>query len=151
MLRIGLISDTHGLLRPQVLAFLRGSDHILHAGDICEPAVLAQLRTLAPVTAVRGNNDLGPWAQELQETETVVFGAVRIHMVHDLAELGRGWQATGVQAVVSGHSHRPRVEQRNGVLWINPGSAGPRRFKLPISAGELLVDGASVSARLVEF
>lgn len=149
MRRVGLVSDTHGLLRPEVLAFLRGSDHIIHAGDICEPELLEQLRQLAPLTAVRGNNDVGPWAEALKEQESLQVEGVRIHVIHDLAELGA--PPAGVQAVVSGHSHKPKVEQRNGTLWVNPGSAGPRRFKLPISAGELLVDGATVSARLVTF
>lgn len=151
MLRIGLISDTHGLLRPEVLAHLQGCDHILHAGDICEPSILDRLRGLAPVTAVRGNNDMGPWADEVPEEATVTFEAARIHVVHDIAQMGRGWRPHGVQAVVTGHSHKPRVEERDGMLWVNPGSAGPRRFKLPISAGELLVDGSAVSARLVTF
>jgi len=149
MRRVGLVSDTHGLLRPEVLAFLRGSDHIIHAGDICGPELLEQLRQLAPLTAVRGNNDDGPWAEALKEQESLQVEGARIHVIHDLAELGT--PPAGVQAVISGHSHKPRVEQRNGTLWVNPGSAGPRRFKLPISAGELLVDGAAVSARLVTF
>jgi putative phosphoesterase len=152
MLRVGLVSDTHGLLRPEVQAFLRGCDHIIHAGDVCGPEVLARLGELAPVTAVRGNNDIGAWAGELREQETLQFGPVRIHVIHDLAQLGRGWRPpAGLQAVVSGHSHKPKVEQRDGVLWVNPGSAGPRRFKLPVSAGELLLDGDAVSARLVAF
>ncbi|HEY8356420.1 MAG TPA: metallophosphoesterase family protein [Ramlibacter sp.] len=151
MLRVGLVSDTHDLLRPEVLAFLRGSDHIIHAGDICGSGVLEQLRALAPLTAVRGNNDRGRWAHALQEEETVQLGAVRIHVIHDLSQLPGHAAPAGVQVVVSGHSHRPRVEERDGALWVNPGSAGPRRFKLPISAAELLVDGASVSARLASF
>ncbi|RYY52760.1 MAG: metallophosphoesterase [Comamonadaceae bacterium] len=150
MRRIGLISDTHGLLRPEVLDFLRGSDHIIHAGDICTPEILDQLRALAPITAVRGNNDVGPWADALLESETVVVEDVRIHVIHDVAELGAA-PPPGVQAVITGHSHKPRVEQRGGVLWVNPGSAGPRRFTLPIAAGELLVDGAEVSANVVKF
>jgi len=149
MKRVGLVSDTHGLLRPEVLAFLRGSDHIIHAGDICEPELLEQLRQLAPLTAVRGNNDLGVWAEALRERETLQLEGVRIHVIHDLAQLDV--PPAGVQAVVSGHSHKPQVDQRQGTLWVNPGSAGPRRFKLPIAAGELLVDGSAVSARLVTF
>jgi putative phosphoesterase len=151
MLRIGLISDTHGLLRPQVLNFLRGCDHILHAGDICAPNILEQLAALAPVTAVRGNNDRGPWADRLAAAETVRFEEVWVHMLHDLADLDLDPEGAGIQALVCGHSHKPRVEQRGGVLHVNPGSAGPRRFKLPIAAGELLVEGAAVSARIVEF
>lgn len=151
MLRVGLISDTHGLLRPEVLAFLQGSDHIIHAGDICAPGVLARLAELAPLTAVRGNNDHGPWAEGLPESHTLALGAVRIHVIHDLAELREDLAAQGVQALVAGHSHQPRVEQRGRLLYVNPGSAGPRRFKLPIAAGELLIDGGGVSARIVEF
>ena len=149
-MRVGLISDTHGLLRPEVLDFLRGSDHIVHAGDICEPGVLEALRGLAPVTAVRGNNDHGTWAERLNETELLQIGAIRLYAIHDLAELDIEPQAAGVRVVVSGHSHRPRVEERSGVLYVNPGSAGPRRFRLPIALGELIVDGAVVSARIHE-
>lgn len=151
MLRIGLISDTHGLLRPEVLDFLRGSDHILHAGDICDASVLEALRALAPVTAVRGNNDHGGWAAGLGHTDTVTFEAVRVHVIHDISEVDADLAGQGIHAVIHGHSHRPAVEERRGVLHVNPGSAGPRRFKLPISAGELRVDGGSVSARIVEF
>jgi putative phosphoesterase len=150
MTRIGLVSDTHDLLRPEVLEFLRGSAHIIHAGDICGPQVLQALARLAPLTAVRGNNDRGEWARDLRLTETVQVGPVRIHVVHDIADLDLA-AAGDVQAVVYGHSHRPQVEQRAGVLHVNPGSAGPRRFKLPISAGELRLDGGAVSARLVTF
>ncbi len=151
MLRIGLISDTHGLLRPEVLDFLRGSDHILHAGDICEASVLEALRALAPVTAVRGNNDHGSWAAGLGHTQTVTFEAVRVHVIHDISEVGADLAGQGIHAVIHGHSHRPTVEEHRGVLHVNPGSAGPRRFKLPIAAGELRVDGSNLSARIVEF
>jgi putative phosphoesterase len=151
MLRIGLVSDTHGLLRPEVLAFLQGSDHILHAGDICAEAILLQLAALAPLTAVRGNNDQGPWAEALPWAATCRFGQARVHLLHDLSELALHPPKGNVQALVFGHSHKPKVEQRAGVLHVNPGSAGPRRFKLPIAAGELLVQGRSVSARIVEF
>ncbi|RYF16865.1 MAG: metallophosphoesterase [Comamonadaceae bacterium] len=148
MLRIGLVSDTHGLLRQEVLDFLRGSDHILHGGDICGPQVLESLRELAPVTAVRGNNDHGPWAETLAPAETVRFEEVDVHMVHDLQELAL---PPAARVVVTGHSHKPRVEERAGILYVNPGSAGPRRFSLPISAGELRIEGARVTARLVQF
>ena len=151
MLRIGLISDTHGLLRPEVLDFLRGSDHILHAGDICTPDILEQLAAIAPVTAVRGNNDRGAWADAIAASEIVRFEDVWVHMLHDIADLDLDPAGAGIQVVVCGHSHKPRVEQRHGVLEVNPGSAGPRRFKLPIAAGELHVDGAQVSARIAEF
>lgn len=151
MLRIGLVSDTHGLLRPQVKAYLEGCDHIVHAGDVCDAGVLQELAALAPVTAVRGNNDRGAWADALRETEIVTLEAVRVYAIHDLAMLDIDLAAAGVQVVVSGHSHKPLVTTRDGVLYVNPGSAGPRRFKLPISAGELLVQGGEVSARLQEF
>jgi putative phosphoesterase len=150
-MRIGLISDTHGLLRPDVLAFLQGSDHIVHAGDICDADVLEALGALAPVTAVRGNNDRGPWASALRTTEVVRFGKVAVVAIHDLAELDSVSLVADVQVVVSGHSHKPSVSRRDGVLYVNPGSAGPRRFTLPISAGELTIVGSQVSARLVEF
>ena len=150
-MRIGLISDTHNLLRPEVLAYLRGSDHILHAGDICGDAVLQELARIAPLTAVRGNNDHGAWAERLQEREHVRLGGVTILVVHDLADLRRAPDTGGAVVVVTGHSHQPRVEERDGVLYVNPGSAGPRRFKLPISAGELIVQDGRATAHLVTF
>ncbi|HEX4584994.1 MAG TPA: metallophosphoesterase family protein [Burkholderiaceae bacterium] len=150
MARIGLISDTHGLLRPEAISFLRGSDHIVHGGDIGHAEILAQLSALAPITAVRGNNDRGPWAESLAETEFVRIGEVFVYVLHDLAQLDIDPNGAGVQVVVSGHSHKPSVERRNGVLYVNPGSAGPRRFTLPISVAELVVAGSVVSARLVE-
>jgi uncharacterized protein len=148
--RIGLISDTHDLLRPEVLAYLRGSDHIIHAGDICGEGVLQALAQIAPLTAVRGNNDLGAWAQQLREREVVRLGGATILVVHDQADLWRAPDTGGTGTVITGHSHKPLVEQRDGVLYVNPGSAGPRRFRLPVSVAELLVDGASVVPRLVE-
>ncbi len=151
LLRIGLIADTHGLLRPEVRAFLAGSDHIVHAGDICDPRILDELRALAPLTAVRGNNDHGAWAEPLRDAESLRLGQVVLHVLHDLAELAIDPVAAGVQVVVSGHSHQPRVSRRDGVLYVNPGSAGPRRFRLPIAAAELQVQGREVSARVREF
>jgi putative phosphoesterase len=150
-MRIGVISDTHGLLRPQARAYLQGSDHIVHAGDVCDGALLDELRAIAPVTAVRGNNDRGSWAQELQEAELVQLGGVYLYVIHDLASLDIDPVSAGVQVVVSGHSHQPLVTRRDDVLYVNPGSAGPRRFKLPIAAAELVIDGGSVSARICEF
>jgi putative phosphoesterase len=150
-LRIGLVSDTHDLLRPEVLAYLRGSDHIIHAGDICSEPVLQALEQLAPLTAVRGNNDRGSWADRLRERELLELGGASILVVHDVADLRRAPDTGGAATVVHGHSHRPRVEQREGVLYVNPGSAGPRRFKLPIGAGELIVEGGRVLPQLVEF
>ncbi|AWL07161.1 YfcE family phosphodiesterase [Massilia oculi] len=148
-MRIGLISDTHGLLRPQALEFLRGSDHILHAGDIVGADILDQLAGLAPLTAVRGNNDHGDWAQALPESVTLVLGGVTIHLLHDLKELAVDPAAQGVRVVVTGHSHKPACEERGGVLYVNPGAAGRRRFTLPVSVGELLVDDGRVEVRLV--
>jgi uncharacterized protein len=150
LIRIGLISDTHGLLRPEATAFLQGSDRIVHAGDICDAGILERLAEIAPVTAVRGNNDRGDWARRLRETELMQVGAVQLYAIHDLAQLDIDPPAAGVRVVVSGHSHKPRVDERQGVLYVNPGSAGPRRFTLPISVGELIVDGQSVSARTVK-
>lgn len=148
--RIGVISDTHGLLRPEALEFLRGSDRILHAGDIGNREVLAALSALAPVTAVRGNNDRGAWADAIPEIELLKVQRVSICVVHELAMLRGPDAAHGARVVVSGHSHRPAVEERVGVLYLNPGSAGPRRFRLPIAVAELTIDGESVSARWVE-
>jgi uncharacterized protein len=149
-LRVGLISDTHGLLRPEALAFLRGSDFIVHAGDIGDAGVLDELRRLAPLTAVRGNNDKGPWAKSIAETEVLQVAEVSIYVLHDLAELDLDPVAAGFQVVVSGHSHQPRIEERDGVMYVNPGSSGPRRFKLPIAVAELHVAGSSVKAKIVE-
>jgi putative phosphoesterase len=150
MLRIGLISDTHGLLRPEAKSFLRGCDHIIHGGDIVNPEVIAELEALAPVTAVRGNNDRGAWAKALPPTVLVTLGEKPIYVIHDLAEIDIEPGAAGVRVVVSGHSHKPSVRMRDGVLYVNPGSAGPRRFTLPIAVAELLIDGDAVSARIVE-
>lgn len=149
MIRVGLISDTHGLLRPQAEAFLRGADHIVHAGDIGDPAILSRLAAIAPLTAVRGNNDTAGWAATVAASETFAAGGVVLHVLHDLAELEDG-DARAARVVVCGHSHRPRVDERDGRMIVNPGSAGPRRFSLPIAVAELLIDGGAVSARIVE-
>jgi putative phosphoesterase len=148
--RVGLISDTHGLVRPQALAALRGSDHIVHAGDIVEPEILAKLAGIAPLTAVRGNNDRGPWAQALADTETLTLGAVTLHVIHDLKQLAIDPRAARCDVVVAGHSHKPVVERRDGVLFVNPGSAGPRRFTLPVTVGMLEIEGRSVRAEIVK-
>ena len=150
MLRVGVISDTHGLLRPEASAFLRGCDYIVHGGDIGGEALLRELSALAPTTAIRGNNDKGSWAETLPEAELVQFGDVSVYVIHDLAQLDIEPQAAGVGVIVSGHSHQPRIEEREGVLYVNPGSAGPRRFKLPITVAELTIEGKSVKSRIVE-
>lgn len=150
MPRVGLISDTHGLLRPEAVAFLRGSDFIVHAGDIGDADVLRDLKALAPVTFVRGNNDKASWAESIAETEVIQVGDVFIYVLHELAELDLDPVAAGFQVVVSGHSHQPSLDERDGVLYVNPGSAGPRRFKLPIAVAELNITGHSVRAKLVE-
>lgn len=149
-MRVGLISDTHGLLRPEAVERLRGASHIIHAGDIGGAEILAGLRALAPLTAVRGNNDRAAWARAVRAAETVRIGEVRVFVVHDLAELEIDPAADGFRVVVSGHSHRPRVEERGGVLYVNPGSAGPRRFRLPIAVARLEVDGTRVRATIEE-
>jgi putative phosphoesterase len=150
MLRVGLISDTHGLLRPEASAFLLGCDHIVHGGDIGDRRVLQELAAIAPTTAVRGNNDNGAWAEALSETRLVQLGEVLVYVIHDLAQLDIEPQTAGVSVVVSGHSHEPVIQARNGVLYVNPGSAGPRRFKLPIAIGEINIAGKSVTPRIVE-
>jgi putative phosphoesterase len=148
-MRIGLISDTHGLLRPEALDFLAGSDHIVHGGDIGGPDILERLAGIAPLTVVRGNNDTAPWAKSIPETARIDVGGVGIVVIHDIKALGVDPAAAGVRVVVSGHSHKPACVERGGVLYVNPGSAGRRRFTLPISAGELLIEGGRVEARLV--
>lgn len=150
MARVGLISDTHGLVRPEALAALRGSDHIVHAGDIGDAQVLAALEALAPVTAVRGNNDKGAWARKIPETQVLQVEDVRIYVLHDLKELDLDPSAAGFQVVVAGHSHRPSITERAGVLYVNPGSAGPRRFKLPIAVAELEIAKRAVRAHIIE-
>ena len=147
--RVGLISDTHGLLRPAALEFLRGCHLILHAGDICDSSVLERLSEVAPTTAVRGNNDTAAWVRNLRETEVVETGGLRILVIHDIGQMHIPAEE-GVDIVVFGHSHKPSVQTRSGVLFVNPGSAGPRRFKLPVSVGELLIEGGHASPRLVD-
>jgi len=132
------------------MAFLKGSDFIIHAGDICDPSILEELAVIAPVTAVRGNNDKGAWAMKVNETEFLQVGDFLVYVIHDLGQLKIEPAAAHVHAVVSGHSHRPLIEERGSVLYVNPGSAGPRRFKLPISIGEIVISGKSASARTVE-
>jgi putative phosphoesterase len=144
---IGVISDTHGLMRPEALEALRGVDRILHAGDVGAPEVLEALARIAPVTAVRGNNDHGPWAAALPPTAVVEVAGALIYVLHDLGELDLDPRAAGLRAVVAGHSHQPKQEERDGVLYFNPGSAGPRRFRLPIALGRLVVDERAGTVR----
>ena len=148
--QIGVISDTHGLLRPEAITALTGSNLILHAGDIGNPEVLEGLKAIAPVIAVRGNNDKGGWAEVVPERESVKIEAVRVHMLHIIKDLDLDPVAAGFQVVISGHSHKPAVEERKGILFVNPGSAGPRRFKLPVSVAHLYVESGNVHARIVE-
>jgi len=147
---LGVISDTHGLLRPEALEALRGSDLILHAGDVGAPEILEALVQIAPVTAIRGNVDTGAWARFLPTTEVVEAGAVRIYMLHDLGQLDLKKEAARFRLVIYGHSHQPKIEEKNGVLYFNPGSAGPRRFSLPVSVGRLRIDAGKVQAEVVQ-
>jgi putative phosphoesterase len=152
MVKIGVISDTHGLLRPEAVAALRGSDLILHTGDVGAPEILDQLHEVAPVTAVRGNVDRADWvrARKLASSELVEVDDVSIYVLHSLDELDLKPEAAGIKVVVYGHSHKPSQKTKNGVLYFNPGSAGPRRFKLPVSVGRLVVEGGVVRGEIVE-
>ena len=140
-LRVGLVADTHGLLRPAARAFLVGCDYIVHGGDVGAAEILDELAAIAPLIAVRGNNDTQPWAAHLPATELIRVGSIFVYVIHDLAELDIDPEAVGVRVVVSGHSHRPKIEERGAVLYVNPGSCGPRRFTLPISIGEIMSPG----------
>lgn len=147
---IGVISDTHGLMRPEALGALAGADLIIHAGDIGKPAVVAALQSVAKVIAIRGNNDRGPWARKFPETAIVKTGGIKIFIAHDLKEMKLDPKAAGIRVVISGHSHAPSMGERGGVLFLNPGSAGPRRFNLPVSVARLRIAGATVEARIVK-
>jgi putative phosphoesterase len=147
---IGVISDTHGLLRPEAVAALRGADRIVHAGDVGGAEILVSLAALAPLTAVRGNNDKGTLARTLPLTEVVdAGGGLLVYVIHNVAELDLDPAAGGFRVVVAGHSHRPASDERDGVLWFNPGSAGPRRFRLPVAVGRLIVEGGDVRGEIV--
>jgi uncharacterized protein len=150
MYLVGVISDTHGLLRPEAIEKLVGVDHLVHAGDIGSPQILDQLREIAPVTAVRGNNDKGAWAKELPEAQLLDIDGRRLYVLHDVATLGLEPAAAGIAVVIAGHSHKPSAAQKNGVLFLNPGSAGPRRFTLPISVATLRIYARSVRAEIHE-
>lgn len=149
-MKIGLISDTHGLLRPQALAALQGCDHLIHAGDIGTAEILEQLQAIAPLSAVRGNNDKGAWAEDLPERLLLKFGRTALYVLHDLADLDIDPLAHGIAAVIAGHSHKPCLEERHGVLYINPGSAGPRRFNLPIGLGFVHLEQDRVRPELIK-
>ncbi len=147
---IGLISDTHGLLRPEAIRALEGVEMILHAGDADTPEILEKLNRIAPVTAVRGNVDHGAWANKLRMTEVVEVGGISIYMIHILENMFINPQAAGMQVVVSGHSHFPEITRTNGVLYVNPGSAGRRRFNNPVSVGRLTITGDEVEAEIIK-
>ncbi len=146
---IGIISDTHSLLRPEALSGLQGSDQILHAGDVGDQEILSRLRTIAPVTAVRGNVDTAPWSRHLPLTEAIEVGGLLIYMLHNIGQLDLKLQAPVFRVVVYGHSHQPRVEEKNGVLFFNPGSAGPRRFTKPITIGRLTIKAGEVRPEII--
>jgi putative phosphoesterase len=147
---IGLISDTHGLLRPEAIAALAGVDLIVHAGDIGKPTVLAELKKIAPVAAIKGNIDTGDWARRIPDFRNVRVGSHRLYLIHNLHELNFDPAARRLRVVVSGHSHKPLITQTNRVLFVNPGSAGPRRFKLPVAVGKIFVDGPNLRAEIFE-
>ncbi|HEY2498825.1 MAG TPA: metallophosphoesterase family protein [Candidatus Angelobacter sp.] len=149
-MRIGIISDTHGLLRPEAIELLRGSDHIIHAGDIGAAEIIPELEKIAPVTAIRGNVDMQAWARKFAETEVVELSGLYIYVIHDVNALDLNPKAAGFAAVISGHSHQPKQEMKEGVLYFNPGSAGPRRFKLPISVGRMEIAEEKLSAEILQ-
>ncbi|MBD2026721.1 metallophosphoesterase family protein [Leptolyngbya sp. FACHB-711] len=148
-MKVGVISDTHGLVRPEAIAALANSELILHAGDIGKPEVLEELKTIAPVIAVRGNNDKGAWANAIPERETITIEGLSVYLLHIATELDFNPITTGVQIVISGHSHKPSIQKLNGVLFLNPGSAGPRRFKLPVTIAQLQITGTLAEAEIV--
>ena len=146
---VGVISDTHGLLRPGALEALLGSQHIIHAGDVGAPEILEKLAIIAPVTAIRGNVDEGAWARKLPETGVVEIAGISIYVLHDVDKLDLKPESAGFNVVVYGHSHAPGQEMRHGVLYFNPGSAGPRRFKLPVTIGKLSINDGKVSGEII--
>lgn len=147
---IGVISDTHGLLRPEILKAFKGCGHIIHAGDIGDPHIIDELSRIAPVTAVRGNCDRDGWAYTLPKTETVRIGDINFYVLHDLNRLDLNPKAAGFDAVISGHTHRALLERRDGVIYLNPGSAGPKRFNLPIGAARLRAEGKSIDVEFIK-
>jgi uncharacterized protein len=149
-MRIGIISDTHGLLRPEAIKQLAGADHIIHAGDIGAPEVIEGLRRIAPTTAIRGNIDIGEWAKDYPDSELVVLGGRSLYVLHNLKEIKLDPAASGFDVIISGHSHRPKIEPKNGVLYVNPGSAGPRRFKLPIAVAIITLSDGLILPQILE-
>lgn len=147
---VGVISDTHGLVRPEAVSELRGSELIVHAGDIGRPEVLDELRKIAPVVAVRGNTDRGTWAEALPATAVLEAGGLSLYVLHDLNELDLDPGAAEFKAVITGHSHQPKIEEKNGVMFVNPGSAGPRRFSLPVTLARLHIRDGNLDAEIVE-
>ena len=147
-MRIGLISDTHGLVRPEALQALAGMERIIHAGDVGGAAVVEALRRIAPVDVVRGNNDKDAWGQQLPPWLALEFHGVSVHVLHDLNEMDVDPGAAGFQVVVAGHSHKPLIQERDGVLFVNPGSAGPRRFSLPVTLGYLTINAGAARAEI---
>jgi putative phosphoesterase len=150
MMRIGIISDTHGLLRPEAITHLAGTELIIHAGDIGAPEVIEGLQKIAPTSAIRGNIDTGKWAMHYSDTKLIVLGGRMFFVVHNLKEMKLDPITSGIDVIISGHSHRPKIETKNGVLYLNPGSAGPRRFKLPVSLAILELSDRAVLPRIVE-
>lgn len=146
---LGVISDTHGLLRPEALEALRGSDRIIHAGDVGDPEILDRLAEIAPLTAVRGNIDKAAWARKLPETDLLELGDLSIYLLHNLEDLDLKPEGAGFAAVIYGHSHVPKQEMRDGVLYFNPGSAGPRRFKLPVTVGRLSLEQGKIRGEII--
>ena len=146
---VGVISDTHGLLRPEAVEALQGSEHIIHDGDVGAPEILEKLASIAPVTAIRGNVDKGVWAQKLPEIDVVEIAGISIYVIHDLVKLDLKPEAAGFAVVAYGHSHIPKQETRNGVLYFNPGSAGPGRFKLPVTIGKLTISKRKVRGEII--
>jgi uncharacterized protein len=149
-MRIAVVSDTHSLLRHEVLPAIAGADHILHAGDVGNMEILDRLRTVAPVTAIRGNIDRGELRAGLPETETLKLGGALIHMLHNIAELDLKPEGTGIRAIIYGHSHKPAIETRHDVLYLNPGSIGPRRFDLPVTFAWLTIKNGKLTTEIVD-
>lgn len=147
---VGVISDTHNLLRPEAIEELKGADLIIHAGDVCKPDILDELGAIAPVIAVRGNNDQGTWAKDIPEFAVVQVKSISIYVIHDIKDLKFDPAPKGINVVISGHSHKPSVKEQAGILYLNAGSAGRRRFRLPVTLARLRIDGENVHAEIVD-